>query len=113
VLLDSLVAQASDGTLIVGRGVPDQWITPGNTISVTNFPTTNGKRLTIKISAGDHSVKLTLNGSPPTATVQFQLPLFVDNIATSTAGTIAQTTGTIRLSAHEQTVTVRLLHAPT
>ena len=112
VLLDSLVAQASDGTLIVGRGVPNQWMTPGNTISVANFPTTDGKRLAVTIATGDHSVTLTLNGSPTAGAVLLQLPVFVDNIATSSAGTIVQQSGTVRLSAHEQTVTVRLLHAP-
>ena len=42
VLLDSLVAQSSDGTLIVGRGVPSKWLHNGQSISVTNFPTTGG-----------------------------------------------------------------------
>ena len=37
--------QASDGTLIVGRGVPDAWLTAGKTISVTNFPAVNGRRV--------------------------------------------------------------------
>ena len=109
-MLDSFVAQATDGTLIVGRGVPDDWMTSGEAISVTNFPTTNGNRLGISISSNGHSVTLTLNRS--TGTVLFQLPLFVNNIAASSAGTIAQATGTVRLSAHEQTVTVQLLHAP-
>jgi hypothetical protein len=106
VLLDSLVAQAADGTLIVGRGVPDAWLSSRKVISVTNFPTTDGTRVNVKISAGNRSVTLTLNG--PTGTVLFQLPLFVDNIAASSAGTVDQSTGTVRLSAHQQTVTVQL-----
>jgi hypothetical protein len=111
VLLDALVAQAADGTLIVGRGVPDDWMTSGKQISVTNFPTTNGKRLSIRISSSDQSVNLTLNGAA--RAVLFQLPLFVNNIVASSTGTVTQTTGTVRLSAHEQTVTVHLRHAPT
>jgi hypothetical protein len=105
-LLDSLVAQAADGTLIVGRGVPDAWLSPGKAISVTNFPTTNGERVSVRISSGDHSVTLTLHGL--TGTVLFQLPLFVNDIVASSAGTVDQTTGTVRLSAREQTVTVKL-----
>jgi hypothetical protein len=106
VLLDSLVAQASDGSVIVGRGVPNAWLASGKTISVTNFPTTNGKRIAVKLSTRDHAVTLTLTGS--TSTVLFQLPMFVNNIASSSAGTVDQPTGTVRLSAHEQTVTVQL-----
>jgi hypothetical protein len=106
VLLDSLAAQAADGTLIVGRGVPDAWLASGKTISVTNFPTTDGKRVSIKITSADHALTLTLRGS--TSTVLFELPLFVNNIASSSAGAVDQTAGTVRLSAPEQTVTVQL-----
>ena len=65
VLLDSLVAQSSDGTLIVGRGVPAQWLGDGSSISVTNFPTTDGKRLSLKISSRGRSVSLALSGQSP------------------------------------------------
>jgi hypothetical protein len=106
VLLDSLAAQASDGSLIVGRGVPNAWLASGKTISVANFPTTDGKRVSIKIASVDHAVTLTLTGS--TSTVLFELPLFVNNIASSSVGTVDQATGTVRLSAHEQTVVVQL-----
>jgi hypothetical protein len=112
VLLDSLAAQTADGTLIVGRGVPDDWLNPGDAISVANFPTTDGRRLSVSISAADHAVTLTLNGSRPTGSVLFQLPLFVNNIATSSAGTVSERTGTVRLSARDKTVTVRLRRAP-
>jgi hypothetical protein len=109
VLLDSLVAQAADGTLIVGRGIPNDWVTAGKAISVTNFPTTNGNRISIRISASERSVTLTLIGSA--RSVLFQLPLFVDNIATSSAGSLVQTTGTITLSAQVRSVTVLLRHS--
>jgi hypothetical protein len=109
VLLDSLVAQAADGTLIVGRGVPDGWSASGKTIEVTNFPTTNGRRASVKIAFGDRSATLTVNGS--TGRVLFQLPQFVDNIADSSAGTVEQATGTVRLSATDRTVTVYLRRA--
>ena len=38
VLLDSLVAQASDGDLVVGRGVPATWLTGGPPIAVHQLP---------------------------------------------------------------------------
>ena len=49
VLLDSLVAQRTDGDLVVGRGVPPSWIRPGATVSVTNFPTTDGHRVAVEV----------------------------------------------------------------
>jgi len=113
VLLDSLVAQTSNGALIVGRGVPRDWLEPGKDISVTNFPGTSGRRIGIKISTTGDTVRLEISGALPTADVLFQLPMFVDNIASSSAGAVEQRTGTVTIPPHIRTVTVRLLHAST
>src|SRR5208282_2441968 len=51
VLLDSLVAQRADGALVVGRGVPPAWLRLGTPITVTNFPTTDGRRAAITITS--------------------------------------------------------------
>jgi hypothetical protein len=56
VLLDSLVTQAADGTLIVGRGVPNAWITHGRGVSVANFPTIDGGRARIGLTSDARSV---------------------------------------------------------
>ena len=100
-LLQSLVAgglvTSGDGTgpgayktaLYVGRGIPDAWIVPGQTISVGNltsaYDVTNGKRGTysVRISVGtgpggSRVVHVTLNGKLPGDDVQIQLPVFAD-----------------------------------
>jgi hypothetical protein len=106
VLLDSLVCQASDGTLIVGRGVPDEWLASGRRFSVTNFPTFDGRRVRVAITAGDRLVTLTVGG--PVGRVRFELPAFVDNIASTTTGTVSESTGTVVLRPGERTATVHL-----
>jgi hypothetical protein len=111
VLLDSIVAQPASGPLIVGRGVPDDWIAAGKTISVANFPTTSGRRVNVSIASNGRSVTLDLYGSAPAAGVAFQLPAFVGNVASTSAGTIDQHTGTVLLPAGDTTVTVRLLRS--
>jgi hypothetical protein len=108
VLLASLVAQRTDGALVVGRGVPAQWLRGDPPISVTNFPTTDGRRLSLRISSSGQSVTLTLRGQPPSGPVFFQLPSFVDNIATTSTGRVDQGTGTVTLSPDTKGVTVRL-----
>jgi len=108
-LLDSLVAETATDTLIVGRGVPAKWIEPGATISVSNFPITNNRRVGVTITAGDGSVTLTLHGSFPSGGVRFEVPAFVHDIATTSAGTISEQTGTVTLAAGTKTVTVRLV----
>ena len=109
VLLDSLVAQRSDGSLVVGRGVPPGWLGHGAPMAVTNFPTTDGHRVGLSITSSGRTVSLTLHGTAPAGPVLFQLPSFVRNIVTATSGAVDQRTGTVTLSpgVHHTTVTLR------
>jgi hypothetical protein len=110
-LLDSLVSQATDGSLIVGRGVPNSWVGSGQHIVVSNFPTTAGHRIGATITTRGASVTLKLTGmlSGP---VSFELPAFVNNIASTSAGTVDNGAGAVTTSANTHSVTVVMAHAP-
>jgi len=110
VLLDSLVAQESNGNLIVGRGLPDTWLRSGESISVTNFPTTGGQRLGIHMEVAGDQVTLRLSGSRASGQVLFEAPLFVNDIATTTAGAIDEQSGTVTFGPGTTEVTVHLRH---
>ena len=112
VLLDSLVAQESDGSVIVGRGVPTQWLSTGNVISVANFPTDDGHRLDVSIQTSGQHVSLELTDGSPPGSVLFELPDFVNNIAEASAGVVDEATGTVTLPAAVQEVTVQLSKPP-
>ena len=112
VLLDSLVAERSDGSLIVGRGVPPAWLGRGAPLSVSNFPTTGGHRAGLTIASSGRSVSLTLRGAAPAGPVLFQLPSFIHNVAGTSAGAVNQATGTVRLAPTIRHVTVSLRRAP-
>ena len=112
VLLDSLVAQRTSGVLVVGRGVPSAWLRAGaSPITVTNYPTTKGQRagVTIRASSGTQ-VNLTLDGARPSGQVLFQLPAFLDDVASTSAGTVDEATGTVTLEPGVRHVTVTLRH---
>jgi hypothetical protein len=110
VLLDSLVAQRADGALVVGRGIPPSWLGPGQSIAVTNFPTTDGRRLNLTISAGAQSVSLRLRGEGPAGSVLLQLPSFAGNIASASNGIIDRRTGTVTLNPGARRITIELRH---
>ena len=112
VLLDSLVAQRSDGALIVGQGVPARWLGLAAPIKVTDFPTTDGRRLSLTISSRGRSVSLHLSGQLPTGPVLFELPSFVHNLAAASAGRVDQTTGTVTLAPGTRAVMVELRRGP-
>ncbi len=108
VLLASLAAQRADGSLIVGRGVPSDWLTHNQPISVANMPTTDGHHLGLTIRGAGPTVTLTLTGQAPAGPVLFQLPAFVHNIAHASAGTVDESTGTVTLPPSVRSVTVTL-----
>jgi hypothetical protein len=110
VLLDSLVAERSDGTLIVGRGVPAGWVRPGQVIALANVPVSGGRRLGLRVTTHGDAVTLTLSGGRPAGPVLFQLPAFVRDIARATAGTVNEASGTVTLPSSVRSVTVTLRH---
>ena len=110
-LLDSLVSQRTDGSLIVGRGVPNSWLGSGRRIGVSNFPTTGGGRIGVTITTRGDAVTLQLTGKP-SGPVTFELPAFVNNIASTSAGTVDNGAGAVTITARARSVTVTLAHAP-
>ncbi len=112
VLLDSLVAQASTGSLLVGRGVPSDWLHKGARISVANFPTTSGARVSIAITVKNKTVTLTVTSGHPAGDLIFELPAFVNNIASATRGSVDETAGSVRVPAGTASVRVRLQALP-
>jgi hypothetical protein len=85
-LLESLVATgrtpSGQTVLYVGRGVPDEWLTPGQTVAVNNltasYDTRTGHRDTygVRLHAGAGGIAVTLTGHVPTSDVLVQLPAF-------------------------------------
>lgn len=107
-LLQSLVAQGlitttmPDGSLsyrtavYIGRGVPDAWLVPGQTISVGNltssYDVSSGQRDTywVRISVGGDQdaplVHVHVGGDAPGNDIQVQLPAFADEGVHAVAG---------------------------
>ncbi len=61
VLFDSLISEKADGTLIIGRGIPDDWKTDGKAVEVRNYPVSGG-RVSFRIQFGSESAELTISG---------------------------------------------------
>ena len=110
-LLDSVVAQRADGSLVIGRGVPNAWVADHEPFGVTNFPISGGLRIGVLVSERGLEVRLRLTGpaSEPTA---FELPAFVNNIARASAGTIDESDGVVNVPAGTNTVTVVMIRRP-
>ncbi|MFL6073773.1 MAG: hypothetical protein ACJ73S_10295, partial [Mycobacteriales bacterium] len=127
-LLDSIAAEGLAATgsggsftftrpLYVGRGIPDAWIAPGQTIAAGNLTNTaaNGGRSTYGVSlavsrpASQRVVTVTLSGSLPGGAVLVQLPAFASiGVASVQGGTYDAGTHTVTVTPGTTTVTITL-----
>jgi hypothetical protein len=112
VLLDSLLAQRSNGRLLVGRGVPTSWLAAKKPIAINNFPTTKGHHVGASIVTHGKTVTLTMTGDQPAGSVVFDLPAFRNGIASASAGHVSNAAGTVTISRGTRTVTVHLKRRP-
>jgi hypothetical protein len=108
VLLESLIVEKYDGSVLVGRGVPNEWVANGQVIDITNFPISTNKRMGIKIEGLSNAVKLTLSGDTASNNIIFDLQIFKNNISSATSGTINNSEGTVTIAPATTTVIVYL-----
>jgi hypothetical protein len=114
VLFDSLVAQRSDGTLILGRGVPDAWLAEGEEIAVDRYPVAGGGRVGIALRSEGSAIDVTISGSlGDVQTVSLELGALRGNIASvDVPGAVVDcAAGTVQVPAQTGTFRVVLEQA--
>jgi hypothetical protein len=105
-LLQTSISNAADGSVIIGRGIPNSWITSGVPITWNNVPVSGNHNVNVNISASGNAISLSLTGGPTTGPIKFELPAFVGNIVSTTTGTIDNTNGIVTMPAGTASVTV-------
>jgi hypothetical protein len=112
VLFDSLIAEKSDGTVIVGRGVPDEWLRGnGQKIGLNDYPISGG-RLGYQLSVAGKTVTIQFTGATTQASAySIELPVLRNNIVNvSVKSVVDQSAGTIRVPRGTNRVTIVLRH---
>jgi hypothetical protein len=105
VLVDSLISEKADGTLIIGRGIPEEWITDGERIALDNYPTRYG-RFGYSITTSHRTVTIQMDGNH--GTVSIELLAFKNNIASASGLTFNKENGSITVPSGVNTVIVTL-----
>ncbi|WP_149202410.1 sugar-binding protein [Actinotalea subterranea] len=113
VLFDSLIAQRSDGTVIIGRGIPQDWLTTGSTVALDRYPVLDDGRVGFSMSSTGTDLTVDLTGDVG-AVEAFSIELIglKDNIArVSTPGaSVDEAAGVVRVPADAGTVTISMRH---
>jgi hypothetical protein len=110
-LLQACISVKSDGTVILGRGVPRHWIYPGSVIEWANVCVNRNKKICFRISAAEHSLELAIWGDIPGGEIILDLPILVNNIQSASSGRIDEARGCVVLPADIRKVTVILRSA--
>lgn len=107
VLLDSLIAEKSDGTVIIGRGIPKEWIVDGEAVSIENVPVAGGKRMGYELTTFGATVTLELTGDAAVP-VSLELLALKNNIASAQGLTFDQSTGSVSIPAGTKKAVITL-----
>ena len=114
VLFDSLVSVKSDGSLIVGRGVPADWVSAGKKVALNDFPVSNGGRIGYSMKTNMKSVHITFSGDlAQVPSISIQLPGLTDNIASVTVkgAVVDAKAGTVTVPGGTRSVVIHLRQA--
>ncbi|MDN4613748.1 hypothetical protein P5G50_04710 [Leifsonia sp. F6_8S_P_1B] len=112
-LFDSLVSLASDGSLIIGRGVPTEWVADGKKVALDDFPVSDGGRIGYAMEAKKNTVALSFSGDlDKVPGISVQLMALKDNIASVNVkgAKVDAAAGTISLPKGTTKVTIKLGH---
>lgn len=111
VLLDSLIAEKYGEKIIVGRGIPKEWIADGEVISVENHVVEQGKKVGYKIQTSNAGNTVTIQFSGDKTKLPFSVELisFKDKIeSVSDNLSFNKAAGTVLVPGGTKTVTVNL-----
>lgn len=111
VLFDSLIAQKSDGTLIIGRGIPTEWIAAGQEIALDDYPVQDDGRVGYSMTSTGSELTFAFTGDTTNVTdLSIEVIGLKNNIArVSTPGAVIdQAAGTVRVPSGTEQVVITL-----
>lgn len=110
-LLQACASVKTDGTLILGRGVPNHWMYQGSVIEWVNITINKNKKISFRIRTEQQSLDLELWGDVPDGEILLNLPILQNNIRSTSMGRIDLHKGSIALPKDTRKVRVLLTSA--
>ena len=110
-LLQACASVKTDGTVILGRGVPNHWIFPGSVIEWANVEVNDNRKINFMIQSHEKSLELTISGDLPVGEIVLNVPILQGNILSVSAGIIDAQKGSVTLPSNTRKVAVHLVSA--
>lgn len=109
-LLEATASVKTDGTVIIGRGIPNEWLCSSAPIEWQNIAVGNGRQFdTLKLYAPNaKTIHLQLTGDGAWGQIVLNLPALKGNIASVSTGSFDNASGTVTVSGNTKELTVTL-----
>ena len=108
VLFDSLIAEKIDGSIIIGRGIPKEWLVKGEEIKIADYGIGNNKHIGYNMTSEGKNIRISILGDIPENKITIEMPLLKNNIEAVTSGTIDNEKGIVTLSKDTKEVIITL-----
>ena len=109
-LLEATASVKTDGTVIIGRGIPNEWLLSSTPIEWKNIAINDGRQFdTLKLYAPDaKTIRLELAGDDAVGDIVLNLPALKGNIASVSAGSFDNESGAVTAPGNTKELTVTL-----
>lgn len=111
VLFDSLIAEKTDDTVIVGRGIPVEWLMDGKKVEIANYPVKNNKRIGYRLTTTGTTVTIEFTGDVSKVPFSIELMGLKNNIKSAKGLRFDQKKGTVAVPAGTKKVTIQMKKA--
>ena len=108
VLIESPIAERSDGTVIIGRGIPSEWNAPGQRIEITDVPLSVRRRFGYAMTSASGKIDIEFTGDIPLGQIWVDLPVFCGKRVKPSVGTYDSTEQRVVLPATTRKVSISL-----
>lgn len=83
--IDAVVSQLEDDTVVIGQGIPGEWLLEGESLSFENYPLQGGGKLDGTITGKENEIRIRLSPTMPTA-ASLEFPVLLNNIEYASCG---------------------------
>ncbi len=108
VLIESLIAERSDQSVLIGRGIPEEWLIEGKRIELENYPIAKGRRMGYIMEARREAVSFCFTGDVPENHIYIQIKGLEGKILSVSAGEFDDSSGEIKVPRGVSRIDIRL-----
>lgn len=108
-LLESVLAEKTDGDVMVGRGIPEEWLYDGKVIELDHYPIADNRRIGVRLEGqAQKYIQISFFGDSPKGKWRIDLPVLRANVAAVSGGYLDADSGIVLADGQVRSVRIEL-----